>query len=179
MTKLKLTSRDAIIEAAFQVFNLTPGASLAEIADHAGVGRATLHRHFSARQDLMNALSETARDELNAAVDAAVEDAVSHTDGLRRALSAIIPLANRQWFLSHDFGQTPSDRDAADHLELLNAIKAAQQEGNIAADLPPAWIAEVYDNLIYAAWTMVRKEEATPKQAADLAWRSFIKGVSS
>ena len=100
MTQIRPTTRDAIIEAAFAVLNLNPGASLAEVADHAGVGRATLHRHFASREVLMSALSETAQEELEAAVKTATETAQSHTEGLQLALEAIIPLAGRQWFLS-------------------------------------------------------------------------------
>ena len=51
MTKsLRLSSRDAIIEAAFAVFSKNPGAPLADVAGRAGVGRATLHRHFASRE---------------------------------------------------------------------------------------------------------------------------------
>lgn len=182
MKKIKPSSRDAILEAAFQTFSQRPGASLGDVAEHAGVGRATLHRHFSSRQVLMVALAQTALEELNEAVDAAVEDAQSHKDGLKLALAAIIPLASRQWFLSHEPVDDDPDIAAAykaDIDELHKEIEAARDEGAFAADLSTKWIAETYENLIYAAWTMVRDEEATPDQAADMAWRTFMKGVSN
>ncbi len=181
MKKIKPLSRDAILEAAFQTFGQRPGASLGDVADHAGVGRATLHRHFSSRQTLMVALAKTALKELNEAVDTAVVDAQSHTDGLRLALAAIIPLANRQWFLSHEPGHTDPEIAAAyetDIKELHAEIEAARAEGSFAPDLSTRWIAKTYENLIYAAWIMVREEEATPAQAADMVWRTFMKGVS-
>ena len=182
MKKIKLSSREAILEAAFQTFNEKPGASLGDVATRAGVGRATLHRHFRSRQDLMVALAQTALEELNDAVGAAAGAAQSHTDGLRLALAAIIPLASRQWFLSHE----PVEDDpeiaaayAADIAELHMEIEHARSEGSFASDLPTRWIAQTYENLIYAAWTMVRDEEATSGQAADIAWRTFMKGVSN
>ncbi|MEO1141764.1 MAG: TetR/AcrR family transcriptional regulator [Pseudomonadota bacterium] len=181
MKKIKLSSRDAILEAAFQTFNEKPGASLGDVADRAGVGRATLHRHFSSRQTLMVALAKTALKELNEAIDTATADAQSHTEGLRLSLAAVIPLANRQWFLSHETLEDDPDIANAHKKEvavLHREIEAARAEGSFAADLPTMWIAEAYENLIYAAWTMVREEEATPTQAADMAWRTFIKGVS-
>lgn len=181
MKKIKPSSRDAILEAAFHTFSQRPGASLGDVAEHAGVGRATLHRHFSSRQTLMVALAQTALEELNEAVDIAVVGAQNHTDGLRLAFAAIIPLANRQWFLSHE----PVDDDPevaaaykADITELHKEIEAAKAEGGLAPDLSTKWIAATYENLIYAAWTMVREEEATPSQAADMAWRTFMNGVS-
>lgn len=181
MSKIKPSSREAIIEAAFQMFSKNPGASLGDVADYAGVGRATLHRHFSSRDTLMLELAQIALSELNDAVNASVVDAASHTEGLRLSLQAVIPLANRQWFLSHE---TMTDDPelaaayAADIKALHDEIELAKSEGSIAEELPTKWVAEVYENLIYAAWTMVREEEATPTQAADLAWRTFLRGVS-
>lgn len=182
MQTIKPKTLSAIIEAAFQTFNESPGASLGTVADRAGVGRATLHRHFSSRQDLMVALAKTAMDELDQAIDTATADAQTHTEGLQQALAAVIPLASRQWFLSHeDFGEEPelAARHEAGIAELYAEIDAARGEGSFADDLPTHWIADVYENLIYAAWTMVREEHATPRQAADMAWRTFLKGVSS
>ncbi len=182
MKTIKPSSRDAILEAAFITFNDNPGASLADVAKRAGVGRATLHRCFKSREDLMVALARTAQEELGAAVEASVINAQSHTDGLRLTLAAIIPLANRQWFLSHEAFSTDeevADAYAADIAELHEEIELARAEGSFASDLSTAWIAQVFENLIYAAWTMVRDDHATASQAADMAWRSFMKGVSS
>ena len=180
MKKIKPSSRDAILEAAFRLFNDKPGASLAEVAELAGVGRATLHRHFTSRETLMVALAHAAQKELNEAIETAVADAESHTDGLRLALEATIPLANRQWFLAHE----PVDSDpevarayAADMRELATEIEKARAEGTFAEDIPTNWISIAYENLIYAAWTMVRNGDATPKQAADLAWNTLTCGL--
>lgn len=129
----------------------------------------------------MTALAQTALKELNDAVEAATMDAQSHTDGLRLSMAAIIPLANRQWFLSHELFDDGAEVTAAykaDIAELHKEIEAARSEGSFSPDLSTKWIAETYENLIYAAWTMIREEEATPSQAADMAWRTFMKGVS-
>lgn len=181
MTTIKLSSRDAIIEAAFLTFNENPGASLGDVADRAGVGRATLHRYFSSRRELMLALARIALQELRSAVDVATADARSHAEALNLLFAAVIPLASRQWFLSNEIVDNDPDIAAAykrDTDELLKLIEAAKAEGAIASDLPTPWVAATYENLIYAAWTMVRRQEATPNQAADMAWRTFLKGVS-
>ncbi|MEM7215568.1 MAG: TetR/AcrR family transcriptional regulator [Pseudomonadota bacterium] len=181
MKKIKLSSRKAIIEAAFQTYSQRPGASLGDIAEYAGVGRATLHRHFSSRKELMAALAKTAIEELNECVEAATIGAQSHTEGLKLALAAIIPLANRQWFLSHepvDDNQEIVAIYEAHIAELHSEIEAARAEGTFAPDLSTRWISEVYENLIYTAWTMVREDEATSSQAAEIVWRIFMKGAS-
>ena len=181
MKKIKPSTKEAIIEAAFLTFNENLGASLGDVAARAGVGRATLHRHFNSREALMLALAQTALKELNEAIATATVHAKSHTEGLELSLKAAIPLASRQWFLSNEPVYEDPKIVAAyekDIAELLKEIDAAKAEGGLDANLPSKWVAQVYENLIYAAWTMVREEEATPSQAADLAWRTFMKGVS-
>ena len=180
MNKIRPNTREAILEAAFQIFNKQPGASLADVAKHAGVGRATLHRQFKSRELMMIALAHTAIEELRVAVDEATVDATGHGDGLKRSLAAIIPLAQRQWFLSHE----PVERDPAisaqykaDQKELQASIEEAKAEGVFDKEVPAVWIAEVYENLVYTAWTSVREDRATANQAADLAWRTLTQGL--
>ncbi|MEX0343955.1 MAG: TetR/AcrR family transcriptional regulator [Rhizobiaceae bacterium] len=180
MSKIRPDTREAIIEAAFQVFNETPGAKLEDVAARAGVGRATLHRHFSSRETLMIELGRQAVRELDVAIEEATKPAQTYSEGLRLALAAMVPLAQRQWFLSHE----PVDRDPEiaganekGSEELKAAIEAAKSEGAFGADVPTGWIASAYENLTYAAWTMVRDGEATLSQAADLAWRTLTKGT--
>ena len=181
MSNIRPTSRDAILEAAFQLFNEKPTASLGDIAERAGVGRATLHRHFSSREQLMIALAHSANTELNEAIEKATADAASHTEALRQTLTAIVPLANRQWFLANETVDTdPTIKAAyqADRKQLLELIRSAQSEGTFAEDVPALWIAQSYENLIYAAWSMVRDDEVTASQAADLAWRTLTTGLN-
>jgi hypothetical protein len=129
----------------------------------------------------MLALANIALEELREAVKTATAEALSHSEGLRLSFEAIIPLASRQWFLSNEIVDDDPEIAAAYEADtrILHAeIEAAKAEGVIVSDLPTTWIAATYESLIYAAWTMVRKQEATPNQAADMAWRTFLKGVS-
>ena len=95
-------TRHAILKAAFDVFSRDGSASLSDVAAAAGVGRATLHRHFAGSADLFAALTETAMRELDEGVARAVAPATSWTASLRLSLEAIIPLANRQLFLEKE-----------------------------------------------------------------------------
>ncbi|WP_299297530.1 TetR/AcrR family transcriptional regulator [uncultured Tateyamaria sp.] len=175
-----VSSKSTILEAGFDLLSRNPGASLAEIAAHAGVGRATLHRHFTGRADLVAEMALVASSELNTAVDAAVQDAPTYAEGLRVAFRAMLPLAQRYMFL----GTEPVEQDprvaatyAAETAELYSDIDAAKAEGAFDTDVPTAWIAQAYENLLYASWAMVAAEEATPNQAADLAWRTLTTGL--
>ncbi len=128
----------------------------------------------------MVALTLQAAEELDAAVDTAVAGCTTYTDGLRVALRAMLPLASRHMFLATDAAQTDprvKEAYATQTRALTRDIEAARAEGTFAADIPTTWIVETYENLIYAGWAMVVAGEATPNQAADLAWRTFTQGL--
>lgn len=180
MSKIRPDTRDAIIEAAFAVYAENASASLGDVAARAGVGRATLHRHFPGRAELMRTLALTALDELDRAVEAATSEAQSAAEGLRLALYAIVPLASRQWFLANeDLDADPEVASAyrADLDELRAEVEAAKHEGVFAPDVPSVWIVAAYENLTYAAWSLVVAGEATPRQAAHIAWRTLTRGL--
>ena len=129
----------------------------------------------------MVALAHSANTELNEAIEKVTTDATSYTDALRLTLTAIVPLANRQWFLASETVDTdPTIKAAyqADREQLLALISSARNEGTFADDVPALWIAQSYENLIYAAWSMVRDDEFTASQAADLAWRTLTTGLN-
>ena len=175
MSQIRPSTHDAVLSAAFQVFYDTPTASLADVAAAAGVGRATLHRHFASRSDLIAAMSDCANKDIDAAILQATQDAHSSTEALRRSLTALIPLGDRQWFLSHEHkGLSAKTEDDAD---LIAAIDTAKTEGSFDPHTPSVWIAAAYNNLIFTAWSLVRDGEATPKQAAELAWRTLTSGL--
>ena len=182
MKKIKLDTRDAILEAGFDVFSKNSGASLDKIAKRAGVGRATLHRYYASRDELIEALAWAAMEELNRAVDDAVKDAQSYTEGLRLALEAIVPLSNRQLFLANEpLDKHPKIAEAyqKEQQELIADIEQAKREGTFAKDIPSKWIAESFEALTYTAWVMVKDGDATHKQAADLAWHTLTSGLST
>ena len=180
MSQIRPETRAAIIEAAFLVYGERPTASLGDVAARAGVGRATLHRYFPGRAELMRALAFTAMEELDRAVEEKTAGAETYEDGLRLAFHAMVPLANRQWFLANEGLEADEEIAAAYRRsldELREDVEAAKAEGAFAAEVPTAWIVEAIENLTYAAWSLVRAGEATPKQAADFAWRTLSQGL--
>ena len=50
-------ARQSPLNPTGAVLPRNPGAAMAEIAEKAGVGRATLYRHFPTRDDLIRALA--------------------------------------------------------------------------------------------------------------------------
>ena len=92
-----------------------------------------------------------------------------------------MPLAHRHMFLSMERVVEDALQDAwAEEAKVVaEAIDQAKDEGTFDPHIPTAWIAEAYDNLIYAGWSLVETGEATPKQAAAFAWRVLTKGAAA
>ncbi|MEM7081012.1 MAG: helix-turn-helix domain-containing protein, partial [Pseudomonadota bacterium] len=138
-TRTKLSTPDAIAEAGFRVLSKNPGANVAEIAEQAGVTRATLHRYFSSRNTLIESLAGRAIQEMEEAVQLACANVTSAGEGLRLSMAALIPLGDRHGFLAHE----QFDHDDAIEAEFSRIqaetaawIEAAKREGVFDAHVP-------------------------------------------
>ena len=176
----RLSSRDAIIQAAFAILSRDSGATLTEIAERAGVGRATLHRYFPSREDLIRALAWMAIEEIDQAAAGVAEAAGSFSEALEKVLGALIPLGDRHGFLARE----PVEQDSAitaeferQMRETRELVEAAKREGAFDTSVPTGWIVQAYEHLLYAAGESVRAEDITPAQSADLAWRTLTSGL--
>ncbi|MFD2792163.1 TetR/AcrR family transcriptional regulator [Promicromonospora vindobonensis] len=141
-----------ILDAAQSVLTGDPSASMEQIAATAGVGRATVHRHFPSRQSLLDALVE----DLNARYRSAFERARVMTGpplvGLYRLTEMAFELK-----ISHPFviGLTPtaqsaggpaSDPEMQEGLERL--FVRLHGAGEIDVD-DPAWCRRLYVALLH------------------------------
>ena len=179
--QIRPKTRDAIIEAGFLLLSADPAANLADIATLAGVGRATLHRHFANRDELIRTLALAALSEMDEAAEQAAKDAQSAEDALRQVLAALINLGDRHGFLAHLPTGTDPEIDAEiarQAAESRAMIRYAQMEGTIDPALPESWAERQFDAVIMTAWESIRAEETTPGQACALAWRSLKQGWS-
>jgi len=181
MTNLiRLPSKEAIIEAGFTVFNRDPSASLAQVAELAGVGRATLHRHFSSREALVHALAEIAITEMDEVVAAACADVKSHGEALRVSLEVLIPLGDRYGFLTSEAIEHAPELQsefARQQRETEEMVEGAKREKLFDRAVPTAWIVQAFDYLLMAAWESVRAGDVTQAQAGELAWRTLTAGL--
>ena len=176
---LRPPMREAIVDAAIDTFARNPGASLAEVAARAGVGRASLHRHFPSRNDLITDITRQCMDEIDAATAKALDGARSAQERLLKMLEAIVPLGDRYHFLSaeafHDEGLWTRYEEELDWLaRLVDDLKA---EGVIAADVPRSWAVANIDAQVWLAWSEVAAGKLAPAHAADLALRTLLEGL--
>ena len=170
---------EAIVEAAIRVLNANAGATMSEIAAQAGVGRATLHRHFRTRDDLIGAIGVRCIEEMNAAVRAAISQGQPAVDRLRAMFRAVIPLGDRYSFLGADYTDDPTTRQGYETqlhwAETL--VEDLKEQGDVAQDVPSRWVVAQIDQLVWTAWNATAEGYLTADDATELAVRTLIDGL--
>ena len=180
MRAVRVGAREAIEEAGFAVLSANPRASLAEIAESAGVGAATLHRHFASREALIGVLADEGIAALAAAIDATEAEADA-TAALGALLETLIPLGARFMFLERYPLEDPSiearyDAEAARLFALMERLAA---EGVIAADLSPVQAAGFLEWVCWGLAESVADGHVARAEAPRLAHRLFTRGAGS
>lgn len=91
--------REQVLRSAAALLTRKSTATMDEVAKAAGIGRATLHRHFAGRDALVRALENLGIQEFEAALDAAALDEGGAPEALRRLVAAVEPSAGLLSFL--------------------------------------------------------------------------------
>lgn len=151
--------REQVLRSAAALLTRRSTATMDEVAKAAGIGRATLHRHFAGRDALVRALEELGIQEFEAALDAAALDEGTAEEALRRFVAAVEPSAGLLSFLvtENQLFEGDEQNDGWDRLDARVAafFRRAQERGEIRIDLTPAWLTEALYGLIgTAAWAV-------------------------
>ena len=139
---------EAIVDAARRTFSADPRASMQQVAEAAGLHRATVHRHFASRDDLLNALQARAMEEsLTALRDVRPEDGPAG-DALRRATRALVETADR-WQLAR-YAAVPQEGPAIEEIRrrMTELIARGQREGSVRDDLDAGVLTTVWAGVI-------------------------------
>ena len=169
----------AIVQAAIRLLSVDAGATMSEVARAAGVGRATLHRHFHSKADLLGVIGTQCIEEMNAAVRAVDLPDRPAVDRLRAMLHTVIPLGDRYAFLRFETSEDEVLRAGyKTQLDWATAlVEHLKKEGAIAHDVPTRWAVAQVDQLIWTGWTAVSTGGLSPGDAAELALRTLLNGL--
>lgn len=152
-----------------------------EVADAAGVGRATVHRHFPGREDLVREIAVSAVEEAGAAMDGARLEEGRAEEAVGRLAEALVPMGHRFHFLlaegqlDSDPGFLAAEQKLVERLERL--AERGRREGVFGADVPPAWIVDAIGALVYAAWEGVRYGRVAALDAPRLVSDTLLSGL--
>ncbi|WP_433518632.1 TetR/AcrR family transcriptional regulator [Nonomuraea sp. CA-143628] len=149
---------DRIVRAAREIYAVRgPEAQLDEIARHAGVGNATLYRHFPDKTVLVRAALDLAFAE---EIAPAIEQALSDDDprrGLVTVLEATLSMAAREHNIlaaARNAGAMTAEAGTRSFESLTLLTRRAQQAGLIRADLVPDDLPRIVVMLLGPLWTM-------------------------
>jgi AcrR family transcriptional regulator len=174
--------RENVLRAAADFLGRRPNATQDEIAAAVGVSRATLHRYFSGRAALLEALDEFATAHLREALKSVRVQEGSASDALRRLVTACEPVSgylNSLYTQSQDFETNqPKEAWAAIDAEVRELFLRGQRDGEFRPDLNAFWLTEAFFNLMAGAAWVVQVGGAGRREFTDMVTDLLLRGVS-
>lgn len=180
--RARRATRPSLLDVAAQVLVADPAASLAEVAEAAGIGRTTLHKHYATREDLLLAVGNRAID-LFEAVLGGIAGTEDPDGGLSAMITALIPIGPQLAFLV----RTP----APDHVKEIDVrwdevqgatmavLARARTRGVVATGIPDWWLLATFFSLVYVAAESVHSGRLAPLDAPSFALRTFLHGIGT
>jgi TetR/AcrR family transcriptional repressor of mexCD-oprJ operon len=145
----------AILDGAAQIFAVQgEQASMNDVAEAAGVARATVYRYFPNRESLLEALARAAVSDVDARLASARIDEVTPEEGIARAVRALVDVGSSFVLLARD-----RLRSDPEHFErkltqpLRRLFERGQANGDIRDDITSARLTESLIGLIVGVIT--------------------------
>jgi TetR/AcrR family transcriptional regulator, mexCD-oprJ operon repressor len=145
-------NRERVLDHATRLLAHDPAVGVGDIAHAAGVGRATLYRHFPTREDLLTAIDERAFYETEAAFAASRLAEGTAAAALERLVAAVLEVGDRYRFLlGDDTVKRDPKRDERFTAPLFALIERGQAAGEFSRTMAPRWMLAVLGAVIVAA----------------------------
>ena len=160
----------AILDAALECLSRNADASVAEIAQTAGVGRVTLYGHFPSRAELVDAVLTSAIEK-----ESQTLEAVDLSGDPRAALDRLVASS---WLIVNQFrslllaaqAALPPGRIRELHegpaARVEGLITRGQEEGVFRDDLPTSWLVGTAQNVMHGAADEINAGRLDPDDAA-------------
>lgn len=183
MLSLTDTRRVQVLDDVAELLALNPTASLVEIAAYAKIGKATLHRYFSSREELMLALGFQALELISKALENCQLEQGSVIEALTRAVQALVPLGDKLHFLlsepilDHHPGFTAADRSTQE--PVLRLLQRGQSSGELRPDLSPEWMLHILNYALFAAWHSVHEGTVAKRDAPRMLLTTILRGIAT
>jgi TetR/AcrR family transcriptional repressor of mexCD-oprJ operon len=159
----------AILDAAVRCLSQNADASVAEIAQTAGVGRVTLYGHFPSRAALVDAVLTRAIEEGHLSLDE-----VDLGGDPREALDRLV---RSSWRLVYEFRSVLAaaqatlppgrirDLHAGPAQRVEDLVGRGQSEGVFRTDLPASWLVSTVHSVMHGAADEINAGRLSPEDA--------------
>lgn len=176
------SDRNDLIDAAAGAIARDPAMSMQEIAAAIGVSRTTLHRAFSTREALGEAVTEWALEECARHFDAAGIDDAPVLEAFERIAAAVAPVAMAHTFLfsEHQVYRVPRLAKAieAQDERFERYFARGQAEGVFRAELPPRWLVFSVGAQFVAIWWAIQDGFVASREAPRLLRATVLGGLA-
>lgn len=171
----------AIIDAAIVLLAAEPDASMERVAAAAGVGRATVYRHFASRDHLVRAILDRALQDARDAVVNSQPDEGTALEALTRAVERLLKVADRYRLVRSIAPHDSELRQRAEEVgaPLIAIIERGQREGAFRRDLPARWGAAALGALMQAVTVQLIDGAVREKDAARLLVTTLVDGIGA
>ena len=170
---------EAILDAAAGLL-VEGGESprMSDIAEAAGVARATVYRYFPTRGQLLQALAVAARDAISTRLAEADLDAVPVAEGIARVARVVAAAGSKYPVL---VGQPKpiysGDEDQQIRAPIRALLRRGIDDGTFRPDLSLEELTYLLSNLLQAAARLAAQELAGVERAAALVTSVFLHGT--
>lgn len=122
----------AILDGAAQIFAVQgEQASMNDVAEAAGVARATVYRYFPNREALLDELAQAAVSDVDARLASARIDEVAPEEGIVRAVRALVEVGDSFVLLARE--RLRSDPERLEH-KLIQPLCRLFERGQVSED---------------------------------------------
>ena len=181
-------TRRAIVLAALEVLSGNPRASLADIADRAGVARSTLHRYYADRAALLRNIGAFVEGEYAAVLSRARIDEGTGFEAFERLASELLDaLDTFSWWMgamqaaavdNPELIEEAFTHDEED-VEIADIIVRGRRDGTIDPLLDSRWASTVLWSTLYATWTLAKAGAVTRAEARTQCLRSLLRAIAA
>lgn len=145
----------AILDGAAQRFAIEGAyASMNDVAEAAGVARATVYRYFPNREALLDELAHAAASEVDARLTSARIDAVAPEEGIARAVRALVGVGDSFVVMARERLRSDPERfERTLARPLRQLFERGQAGGDVRKDITSARLTESLIGLIVGVLT--------------------------